>query len=201
VSVLAWLLVLAAIGSAIDVLGVDQRADVFYSVTATFAQFLLTSMLLMKAGRHDAWGKPGRAASFVGVCIVSGLVIMLGLFLLVLPGLYMAARWMLVCPLVIGRGMTMGEALRESWERTAGHVMPLMAALAAVFVSGFGGFAVVTWFAYPAYGPVSPLPAVSANLLVSGALVLGWCVAVGAYLALAPDQSRAAMPEGDTAAA
>jgi hypothetical protein len=201
IAVFGCIAALTATGAAIDAVLADQRADVIYSLLSIFTQFLLTSRLLLRAGLHHAWGKPGRAASFIGAGIVTGLAILFGL-LLILPGLYLAARWLLVCPLIVGRGMTMGEALAESWRRTAGHVLPFIAVLALVFGLGSGGSLLTMMLTYPAYGPASPVPAVAANLLLSSALVLGWCVAVSAYSILAPEeQTQTVMPEGNPATA
>ncbi|MDT8760501.1 glycerophosphoryl diester phosphodiesterase membrane domain-containing protein [Sphingomonas psychrotolerans] len=201
-AVSGWLVALAAGGCMLDVVIVEPRADVFYSLLSTFAQFALTGILLRQTGRHHAWGKAGRAASFVGAGIVTALAVLVGTLLLVVPGIYLAARWLLVSPLIIGEGMTVSEAMRASWRRTAGSFLPLMAALALLFVPGFGGYLLVAMLAYPEYGPADPLAAAAGNLFLSAAMILGWCLAVAAHIVLGPqDQLSSPALEGDAATA
>ena len=56
--------------------------------------------------------------------------------------------------------------------------------------------------AYPEYGAPDALAAVAGNLLLSGAAVLGWCLAVAAHIVLdSQDQLSAEALEGDAATA
>jgi len=57
---------------------------------------------------------------YLGLSILSTLGIMLGMIALILPGIFIMARWMLAQPLLIARGAGVKEALGESWDRTRG---------------------------------------------------------------------------------
>ena len=54
--------------------------------------------------------------------IVVGVAIVIGLILLVIPGIYLAIRLSLVSYLVADQGLGVDAALRESWRLTSGHV-------------------------------------------------------------------------------
>ncbi len=84
------------------------------------------------------------AAAFVAMpayvlsLLVSAIPIGLGLMLLVLPGLYLAARLFLVVPLAATERLGAIALLERSWRLTAGHGVPIMGflLLAVLFVLG-----------------------------------------------------------------
>ncbi|WP_448663189.1 hypothetical protein ACG3SL_00485 [Sphingomonas sp. CJ20] len=171
---------------AIDWAGFDQRGGYIFSVASLFAQFMVTSALLRDEDAHHAWGVPGRAASFVGVSTVSTLAIGAGLLVFVLPGLFLFARWLLVTPLVVGRGASMAFALRESWRLTRPHTVPILLALVALLAPAAVGLGLQVAL-YPEYGPVPLALAVAANLLLFGSNVAQWYLAVAVYLMVSAD--------------
>lgn len=62
-----------------------------------------------------------RWISFAFLGILKGLLVMIGLVLFILPGIYLAIRWMFAELLVIDEGMRPMEALKKSAEMTYGH--------------------------------------------------------------------------------
>jgi hypothetical protein len=104
------------------------------SLIAVITQFMLTIALLDRLGLLPEKRRAGRVASYMGATIVTGLGIILGLLLLILPGLYLWARWAIVTPLVIGEGLRMDEAMEQSGNRTAPSILPIMAASAVLFL-------------------------------------------------------------------
>jgi membrane-anchored glycerophosphoryl diester phosphodiesterase (GDPDase) len=61
----------------------------------------------------------------------------LGCVLLLLPGIYLAARWMIAAPAIIGEDLSARAGMRESWERTRDSVWPIAGALVIVVGRGF----------------------------------------------------------------
>ncbi len=179
----------------IDVTGTDRYFTFFASVAGTFAQFLLTSALLRHAQAHAALGRPGRAASFIGVSFVTTMAIGAGLAVLLLPGVFLYARWLIAMPLVIGEGATTGQALRESWRAMAMWMRPALVAVAGVLFPGIASLLVMFAF-YPDFGPVAALPAIACNLLLATSLVSAWYLAVAAYL-LVRDPERAGIARAE----
>lgn len=174
---------------------VDMQATVnafgfnsLISIVSIFAQYLTISHLLRREGLLSAAGKAGRAASFVGAGIVTGIMIGLGTGLLILPGLYLFARWMIVDPLIIGEGRTMGEAMSESWEKTGAVILPTMIAL-AVFYSPLA-LTLLASFADPDLDMATLPMAFASNLLIYVGIVLSWYCAVAVHRALSRPQDE-----------
>jgi hypothetical protein len=79
---------------------------------------------------------------FVSVLIM-GIAIIVGLFLLVIPGVYLWVRFYLAPPAVIVDDCGPVEALGESWSRTAGNTVTVFGVALAVVLLGVGASAVV----------------------------------------------------------
>ena len=184
VGVAAAVVLLAAVGTAADQLPALATPLTLVSVGLSIAfQDRLTSSALRLAGQE---GHPG--SRFGGVFFVSllgNLGIILGLLLLVVPGIYLFARWSLAIPVLIEENRGPGEALRASWERTAGHVSPILVTLLPIYLPMLAGFAVAVAFGVAEF----PEPAISLllNLSIQACLVVGWHAAVAIYVALSTD--------------
>lgn len=105
----------------------------------------------------------------LGVGIVAGLAMMLGLVLLVVPGILIFLIWLLAGPVVVAEGAGVGRALQRSRDLTRNHrwwlllltvvyfviswIISLIIGIAAMTATGFqaGGLNVVTLI----LGPVS----------------------------------------------
>lgn len=193
---LAWLTALVACGTAIDAMDLDQRTNIFFSLLSVFGQFAITSAALRAGGLHHAWAKPGRAASFVGAGLLTGIAIVAGFFALVLPAVFLYARWLIVQPLIIGEGRTMGEAMAESWRRTAPSTLVIMIAVAAALAPMVGGFLLLV-FAAPLSGPIPLGLALVSNLLICGSLIMTWYLAVAVHCLFEAHRSTAEAPDPD----
>ena len=150
------------------------------SIISTFAQFIVTSRAARRAGVMRAEGVPGRAASYVLLGIVSGLAIAIGFVLLVLPGLYLLARWSIAVPHVIVRGATMREAMRRSWQQTRDIVPPTCAALVLVG-SGLIVSLILDGIPATASGPAPLMPSLVSNLAAFASMLLTWFLALAIY--------------------
>jgi len=127
-----------------------------------------------------AEGQAGRGASFFVALLLTGVGIAIGFLLLVLPGIYLWARWSLVAPLVIGEGAGVSDAISESWARTQGLVAPVASALVLINACVLGSIA-ISLYLYPTEGLVPPPIAAAANLLVYAPQVLTWYCTVAIY--------------------
>ena len=97
-----------------------------------FALYWLTHVMLESQGLRDP-GVPRRMVSYFGQAIVISLAVIIGLLVLIVPGLILAARWSLAQPLLIGRGAGAMDALGESWRMTAGSTLAIIVAGVVVF--------------------------------------------------------------------
>ncbi|MDQ0249292.1 hypothetical protein J2W22_001339 [Sphingomonas kyeonggiensis] len=177
---LAVMLVLVLLGTAADAIGSDGAGlNLAIGIGTIFAQYGVTRGALRGAGLLDAEGRRGRGGSFVLALILSGLGITIGFLFLILPGIYLWARWSIVAPLIVGEGMTSSQAMRESWSRTQPLVVPISAAM---LVSGVPMLLFLgTVFFYPEYGPVPIGLALLSNLMVYTAQALTWHTAVAIH--------------------
>ena len=70
---------------------------------------------------NDIFSHFGRTVPLVITAIVSMLLIYLGMFLLIIPGMYLAIAYMLAIPLVVERGLTPWQALEASRKAITQH--------------------------------------------------------------------------------
>lgn len=62
----------------------------------------------------------------VGVNLTSWLIIMVGFFFFIIPGIFLLVKFIMINQsFLIGDGQTIEEILRESWSVTGGHLMEL----------------------------------------------------------------------------
>jgi hypothetical protein len=88
--------------AGINMVGIRRAADQPISFNETFSHF-------------------GRTVPLVITAILSMLLIYLGFFLLIIPGLYLAIAYMLAIPLVVERGLTPWQALEASRKAITQH--------------------------------------------------------------------------------
>jgi uncharacterized membrane protein len=143
-------------------------------------QIAVTSAALRRAGFGGA--TRSRMMGMMGVSLLSTAGILLGLVLLIVPGLFVAARWAIAVPIMLEEDAGPGEALRTSWERTQGQVPTIFAALAAIYgptYAGLIGFGILTEDAVLSVGQ-----SVCFNLGMELGFVIGWHAAVAIYAPL-----------------
>jgi len=85
-----------------------------------------TGVLLRAAG--------ARFGSLLLASIVYGVGIVLGLLLLIVPGLIVAARWCLMAPLIMLEGRSSGDARRRSAEVVEGNTGTVLGAIVVEFL-------------------------------------------------------------------
>src|SRR5690606_12602700 len=102
-----------------------------FTIGVAAAYFLLEAMLrkngFLSANSDDAF------LPYVGLSILYILGVGLGLILIILPGLFLMARWSVASPVVIARGGGPIKAMQESWERTKGNEFPILIAIVILF--------------------------------------------------------------------
>ena len=140
-----------ATGPADGVLGVifdNQTAGLLLMLPSILAQYFLFARMLGR--RASGGGTIGlRMAGFLGLAIVSFLGVSLATMLLIFPGIFLGARWLMAPAFFVDRGTGVFAALGESWRATRGHtgklaVVLLLAMLALVIVSALPAPALFT---------------------------------------------------------
>ncbi|NML06835.1 hypothetical protein [Sphingomonas sp. G-3-2-10] len=145
-----------------------------------FVQFLLTEFLLRGEGLIDTDRAVRRGGGFVLLVIGIGIAIGVGTLLLIVPGLYLYARWSAAVPYVIAEGHSAGGATAASADATRNSIGQVMLALAVLSVWMPIAFA-INWYLYPEGMPPAPAVSLVSNLLGCGGSVVAWYASVAVY--------------------
>ncbi|MBO9602454.1 MAG: hypothetical protein J7496_08100 [Novosphingobium sp.] len=144
-------------------------------VLAFIGGYLLLESMLKRTGLMNSTGDK-RIVAYIGMSLLSGLAIIGGLLLVVIPGLIFMARWSLSGPLLIGRGEKVFASLGKSWAMTKGHEFGIVVSLLIVLVV-FNG---IGYLPNLLLGTVPPVLAIVARL----ASTAGTAVISAMYVAI-----------------
>jgi hypothetical protein len=97
-------------------------------VIGVFFAYQLLKAMIDRTGLNSR-GDAEVFLPYFGLAILSGLAVVVGLVLLVLPAVFLIARWSLAQTLVVARGEGVMKAFGESWERTSGNDFPIVMAV------------------------------------------------------------------------
>lgn len=175
------IVLLAAPGIVIDAGLVTGEGESAMIVLGSFLpiamQFWLTGALLEELGCQPS-GRL-RFPAFFLLGIVTSLGIVLGLVLLVVPGIVLIVRWSISAPILLGSDERAIDAIRLSWRATEGRFWPILGAFLAIYAPAF--LLVAAAYALQ-YALPSPIPAViMANILLQGCIIAGWHAAIAIY--------------------
>jgi hypothetical protein len=140
-------------------------------------QYEISSGLLLhydlledRTGRRRLW-------ALLGLNIVSGLGILLGLILLVVPGAYLLVRWSAAVPALIAEDAGVSESLGRSAEAVEGRFWHVFGAMLVVWTPFMAG-ALASGLAPEDEGLIGSL---ILNLSINLSLIAGWHLAVAIY--------------------
>ncbi len=135
---------IAVVGTLMDTALGERGGQLVASITSFFIGYHFVEYVLAR----DFGARIGKRR--YGSAFIAGILGLLGIcagiVVLIVPGLYIAARWSLANALVIGEGLDGTESLRESWRRTESHAWTILICyllLGLVFLGGAIGFGVV----------------------------------------------------------
>jgi hypothetical protein len=153
------------------------------SVTSFMLQYLLTRRA-MRAGGLLPGDAPGKVAAFFGLCFLSNLGILLGFVLLIVPGIWLYARWLAAGPILFAEDMTVSEALAASAERTRPLLGAIVGATCIVYLPFL--IALITSIVGEEATILSVGASLAINLGLTVSQIAGWYLAVAIYRALRP---------------
>ena len=102
-------------------------------VVGIVAGYLLLNAMVRKTNLVSRKGEDAFLA-FFGLSLLSGIAVLVGMVLLIIPGLFLIARWSIAQALVVARGDGVMQAFGESWERTRGNEFQILMAMLALLV-------------------------------------------------------------------
>lgn len=157
----------AAVVAVLNILGGGKNTPWFISLIINVASFVWTIVMIKISlaaadnktellsfsaikGMLPTWQQ---ALGLLGVGVLSALLVIGGLILLIIPGIYIGFRLGLSNLAYIDRGDGIKKALRYSWDLTQGSVFwtTVLVALtaAALYIIGFALFGIGVLVAYP----------------------------------------------------
>ena len=184
---------LAAVGAGIaigytaaDLLDATAGTAVLNIVVAVLVQYYLLEQLLADRISQELRGNR-RYLSLLGAGIISGLAILLCLILLVIPGLYLAGRWLTSSAVVVAEGKSATEALSAAWESSelskGAHVtVALLSALPIIGLIIMGFLAVTAEYDIESLAGLIVL-----NVLTAASSLLTWVLGAAAYRVANPN--------------
>jgi hypothetical protein len=176
-------LLLSGLGTVLDLArGSDGSGGLIVdSVAGVLAQYLVTKHLIKRTGLTAEGTAQGQFGAVLRVWLLSGIGIVLGFLLLVVPGVFLWIRWFAGVPVAIARGEGAMPALRDSWDMTRGSEWAILAVSAVIYAPFIIMLAVAVLLLDAAF----PIPVVTmiANATLYGSMVAGWYAAI-AFLEL-----------------
>ena len=167
--------------------GVGLLTSILGLVVSLFVQYRLTERLLADRRGPDAQMPVRRYGSLFGALFLSGLAIAAGVIVLIIPGLYLAGRWLTVSARLIDGSLDGNEALRASW----GDSELSQLAFSLAFLISFAPWALLVAIGYAGWDTLfDGLDFVSialVNLVTGFTFVLGWTIAAAAYRCAVPN--------------
>ncbi|MEJ2459898.1 MAG: hypothetical protein P8Y58_17880 [Novosphingobium sp.] len=177
------LLLLAVIGAGYT--GLDLLSEHFSSVSGLIVSVFVQYAFLEKVLDVPA-GEKRRFGSMLGMMLMSGIGIIVGLVLLIVPGLFLAARWIAAPAYVVAGGKRSSESLSASWEATRGCWLTVMLAYLVYLVPVAFALALLALLGMPflsGMGPADPAlwQSVFLNLWAAGIVVFNWLIVAAVY--------------------
>jgi hypothetical protein len=123
---------LAAIDTLLD--ASPRQSVAVGGIISLVAQYALTIAALRKLGLARDGDRGARIPALFGLLLLTGAATLIGLLLLIVPGVILLARWSIAVPILLGEHATVGAAMRQSWERTTGRFWPIFGVLAIYIV-------------------------------------------------------------------
>lgn len=155
-----------------------------------YAQYELSYEMLADDDLLPAGYRQRRLLAVVGVQILTGLAVMAGWLLFVLPGLYLMLRLSLAVPALIAEEAGVAQALAISWRRLRGQLPALLGAYMLAVLPMLLLWTAVA-FAVRAQSLAAVATLTLAAIGTSGVtLVYTWCIAAAAYAATRRDAPR-----------
>jgi hypothetical protein len=173
---------IAAIATVIDVTA--PSASNVLNIPVLVVQYYVVRRLVDRNDLRSADRLGGFGAFFVAG-LLTGLAMILGIVLFVLPGIYLSARWTMVDAVVVAENRGATEAMRRSWDATKGNVLPIIFAGLVIGIPAIIGLALLFAVGAGTQGDISAsvnlgLSATS-NVLLYASQVAGWYFGVALY--------------------
>ena len=124
----AFIFVMSALGIYSDMYFGESPGIVLLVSVANFVAGFFLMLAILRAVGLRREGEGGGFGAFFVVSFLSGLGMMAGFLLLIVPGVILMVRWSPALALVLSEDEAGSDALGESWRMTEGLFWPIFAA-------------------------------------------------------------------------
>lgn len=148
------------------------------SIIATLVlQYEISSAMLIHYGLLDARPARRRLLALLGLNFLSGIGVLLGLILLIVPGIYLLVRWSAAVPALIAEDADISESLSRSAEAVEGRFWHVFGAILVVWTPLVAGVLAA------GLAPENQrlIASLVLNLPINLSLIAGWHLAVAIY--------------------
>ena len=170
------LVLLVAVGLPTDLGYVGPELLIVANVATLVMQYWLTQSLLDRLELRTA-SRP-RFPAFFLLSIVTTIGVILGLVLLIIPGIVLLVRWSIAVPAVIATEDGLVEAIASSWRETEARFWPIFQVFLVISVLAILGVVVGLLVEMQISREVG---AVMFELSFNTGLIVGWHAAVVIY--------------------
>ncbi|MCI4589297.1 hypothetical protein MOK15_04175 [Sphingobium sp. BYY-5] len=177
------ILLLSGMGSVLYVY-VDVRAGDLFSNIGVFVAGAVLNYLAVRAVSGDDSLTP-RLTGLFGLSILSGLATLLGLLLLILPGLFLYLRWFMAWPIFVGERTNIIEAMKISWQRMKGWEVAAGLPVGALLLLFLAGLIGLDYFGHAPDRPSGLIDAFIGNAFMNALILLTYVVSVASYACVA----------------
>lgn len=125
-------------------------------------------------------GLVGGFGTYFGIAILSGLAVVLGILLLVLPGLFLIVRWAPAYGYGLAETGGVTEGLGKAWEATEHHWVAVGLAMLLPGLLYFGGL-VLLFYSTDDLGMVSPAGSLLSNVMIFGGTAASSAIGIATY--------------------
>jgi len=152
-------------------------------VAAVVAAYLLFDSMLRRHGfiQPDA---DDVILPYAGLSIVYSLAVGLGFLLIIFPGLFLMARWIVAQPLLIAQGKGVIASMKESWERTRGSEFAILVAVLVLIILP----AIIGTVAGMQFGAEDPVGIAITQVISAVSSMLGIGMGVALYRLIVADR-------------
>lgn len=161
----------------IDAYAGEAASIIPSSFASLGAQYAITAVALKSASLGHARTN-SRFLSLWGMSILTGLGILLGVIALIVPGLYLAARWFVAAPAILAEDISAGDGMSRSWDLTAPTVWSIFGLLLIFYIP-----VLIIVIVFAVIVPDAGLTTTNAVTYAAlyGAQVTTWLAAVSVY--------------------
>lgn len=151
----------------------DRVIVLIGSITGFAAQYWLTRRSI---DRHGLLRRGGVVANYFGMSFASGLAILVGFVLGVVPALWLAARWIAAGPALFAEDVGAIDSLGRSVGLTTGRVLPIMIVIAVASIPSL--MVLSLSFVYEFQDVTA---SITENVAITVSQLLCWYAAVAVY--------------------